>query len=95
MVAPHVDLMRPAPGIARCCICFTAWPIDRLWVDLDGVRWDVCVPCAVGGVATGAVSHPAAVTMPCHDHDHAQYCNPLGWTPDPGQRRIRLPGDPA
>lgn len=43
------DLMRPAPGIVRCAICFTARTVDELLVDeSDGMRWDICGdgPCA-------------------------------------------------
>ena len=40
---PHVDLMRPAPGIVRCCICFEARPVAELLLDkTTGQRWDIC-----------------------------------------------------
>lgn len=39
----RVDLMRPAPGIVRCCICFEARPIEELLLDVSsGKRWDIC-----------------------------------------------------
>lgn len=39
---PVYDLMRPAPGWQRCCICFEARRIEELAVDEDGQVWDVC-----------------------------------------------------
>jgi len=32
-------------GTVMCCLCFEAIPVDQLWVDNDGYKWDVCVPC--------------------------------------------------
>jgi hypothetical protein len=38
-----VNLMRPAPGYARCCICFEARPFDELLLDQStNQRWDIC-----------------------------------------------------
>lgn len=42
---PIVDLMRPAPGIVRCCLCFRAFKEDELYVDAEGQKWDTCVEC--------------------------------------------------
>lgn len=39
---PVVDLMRPAPGWQRCCICFEARRVEDLYVDPSGVVWDLC-----------------------------------------------------
>jgi hypothetical protein len=32
-------------GHRMCCLCFEAIPVDQLWVDNDGMQWDMCVPC--------------------------------------------------
>lgn len=28
-----------------CCICFEFVPVEDLWRDEGGQRWDMCVPC--------------------------------------------------
>ena len=40
-----IDLMRPAPDVWRCCICFEAVHVDDLYRDSEGDKWDMCVPC--------------------------------------------------
>lgn len=57
----HVDLMRPAPGWHRCCLCFHAFRHADLWADEEGQLWDVCVPCQ-------AMQRPTLTTWPIHDH---------------------------
>jgi hypothetical protein len=42
MKSDHVDLMHPAPGWQRCCICFEARQVEELFVDADGQTWDLC-----------------------------------------------------
>jgi hypothetical protein len=38
-----IDLMRPAPGIVRCCICFEARKIEDLLLEkATGQYWDIC-----------------------------------------------------
>jgi hypothetical protein len=54
---PVVDLMRPAPGVVRCCICFHAFKVEDLYVDPDGQKWDVCWGCA-------AMENPTAARWP-------------------------------
>lgn len=42
-VEVRVDLMRPAPGVVRCSICFRAREVADLFVDpANGRPWDVC-----------------------------------------------------
>jgi hypothetical protein len=28
-----------------CCLCFHCFPIEALWVDEQGQRWDICLNC--------------------------------------------------
>jgi hypothetical protein len=32
-------------GYYLCCLCLEAIPVDMLWIDDTGVRWDICEPC--------------------------------------------------
>jgi hypothetical protein len=41
----NVDLTRLTDGSVMCCICFGYYKPDELWVDLDGVKWDMCISC--------------------------------------------------
>ena len=29
-----------------CCLCFEYTPLDGLYVDSGGLRWNICTPCA-------------------------------------------------
>lgn len=52
----YVDLMRPAPGYARCSICFEARRYeDLLLEEATGQRWDIC---GDGNCAEQAGLHP-------------------------------------
>lgn len=33
------------PGYKMCAICFEAVPVDDVYTDRHGDRWDMCVPC--------------------------------------------------
>lgn len=33
------------PGHKMCCLCFEFIPIDDLYVDREGQKWDTCKPC--------------------------------------------------
>jgi hypothetical protein len=39
-----------------CCLCFETLTPDECWVDEQGDKWDVCVPCRTLERAAGAVS---------------------------------------
>jgi hypothetical protein len=28
-----------------CCLCFKTLTPEECWVDEEGQRWDICVPC--------------------------------------------------
>lgn len=32
-------------GLVMCALCFERVEPEKLYVDGDGVRWDVCKPC--------------------------------------------------
>ena len=34
-------------GLVMCCICFERVPVDRLTVEPDGCRVDVCMSCTI------------------------------------------------
>lgn len=34
-----------ANGKCICMVCMEPVPLDEVWVDSEGVRWDVCKPC--------------------------------------------------
>lgn len=33
------------PTHKGCCICFEFIPVEDLWKDVDGTKWDMCEPC--------------------------------------------------
>lgn len=33
-------------GLVMCCLCYHRFPLAELFLDQDGDRWDMCVPCA-------------------------------------------------
>lgn len=46
----RVDLTRLVDGEGNpthmmCCICFEYIPLEDLWTDESGQRWDVCKSC--------------------------------------------------
>lgn len=32
-------------GLVMCTLCFSRFPVDGLYVDQDGGRWDLCAGC--------------------------------------------------
>ena len=32
--------------LVMCCICYEGVTLDDVWVDSEGVRWDICKDCA-------------------------------------------------
>jgi hypothetical protein len=30
-----------------CCICFRYFNVEDLFIDDDGDKWDMCVPCGI------------------------------------------------
>jgi hypothetical protein len=41
-----VDLTRTSDGLRRCTLCFDLVTPERLFADLEGRVWDVCMHCA-------------------------------------------------
>ena len=44
------------PTHKGCCICFEFVPVEDLWQDLDGSRWDMCKPCGAYELICGLLS---------------------------------------
>lgn len=40
----HYGVICPS-GNVMCCLCFGSFSQDQLWVDAEGIRWDVCREC--------------------------------------------------
>jgi hypothetical protein len=32
-------------GLVMCCLCFSRFSESDLYVDQDGIRWDICTSC--------------------------------------------------
>lgn len=39
------SLVFSIPGHVICSICIEATPIEDLYIDQDGDKWDMCKPC--------------------------------------------------
>ena len=37
---------RVPEGQFLCALCFEGKPVAQAWTDVDGQRWDECLPCA-------------------------------------------------
>lgn len=52
-----VRLSDMVPGHKMCCICFEYIPVEDLFVDPSGQKWDLCNPCnAYQEVISGLLS---------------------------------------
>lgn len=40
----HMGVVCP-DGMVMCCICFKRVPVDDVYEDLDGQKWDMCQSC--------------------------------------------------
>jgi hypothetical protein len=38
-----------------CCVCFTMTPVEDLWVDDSGQRWDLCSEECAGELGLGGL----------------------------------------
>jgi hypothetical protein len=40
----HWGAMCP-DGLVMCCICYGRFTPNNLFIDKDGQKWDMCIPC--------------------------------------------------
>ena len=59
MIVTRLDEVRdPSTGVwthKMCCICCEFVPLDELWIDCQGQKWDLFKPCGDREHAQGAL----------------------------------------